>query len=93
MFRKKAIAGFVAILGGLDLLVFTGGIGEHDPVVREKICNGLDPLGILLDASSNEKNLPVITAAVSPARARIIPTEEEAEIARHCYQMLGISTG
>jgi acetate kinase len=85
---KKAIAGFIGILEGLDLLVFTGGIGEHDAVVREKICNGLERLGILLDTSNNGSNFPTISAAESRVRVRIIGTEEEAQIARHTYQML-----
>ncbi len=85
---KKVIAGFIGILEGLDLLVFTGGIGEHDPVVREKICNGLQSLGIVLDASNNGSSRPTISTAESTVRVRIIQTEEEAQIARHSYQML-----
>jgi acetate kinase len=85
---KKAIAGFIGILDGLDLLVFTGGIGEHDPAVREKVCSGLESLGIVLDASNNGINCPTISAAKSPVRMRIIPTEEEAQIARNSYRML-----
>jgi acetate kinase len=85
---KKAIASFVGILAGLDLLVFTGGIGEHDAVVREKICRGLAPLGIVLDASSNGSNLATISAAESPVQVKIIPAEEEAQIARHTYRLL-----
>ena len=85
---KKAIASFMGILEGLDLLVFTGGIGEHDAVVREKICCGLEPLGILLDASRNGRNLETISASESPARVQIVPTEEEAQIARHTYRLL-----
>jgi len=85
---KKAIASFIGILEGLDLLVFTGGIGEHDAVVREKICQGLEPLGIVLDAPSNGKNLAKISAAESPVRVKIVPAEEEAQIARHAYQLL-----
>jgi acetate kinase len=91
---KKAIAGFIAILEGLDLLVFTGGIGEHDAVVREKICGGLQTFGVALDASSNASNLSTISAPNSLVRVCIIPTEEEAQIARHTYRMLqdGVSS-
>jgi acetate kinase len=86
---KKAIAGFIAILEGLDLLVFAGGIGEHDSAVREKICSGLQPLGVVLNPSSNAVNLSTISAATSLVRVRIIPSEEEAQIARHTWRMLG----
>jgi len=85
---KKAIAGFIAVLEGLDLLVFTGGIGEHDAMAREKICGGIGPLGVELDPSSNARNLPTIHAATSRVTVRIIGTEEEAQIARHTCRML-----
>jgi acetate kinase len=85
---KKAIAGLIGILEGLDLLIFTGGIGEHDAVVREKICRGLEPLGIVLDASANARNLERISAAESRVLVRVVPAEEEAQIARHTYRLL-----
>jgi acetate kinase len=72
----------------LDLLVFTGGIGEHDAAVREKICLGLAPLGISLDAANNAKNLSTISSAESPVQVKIIPAEEEAQIARHVCRLL-----
>ena len=86
---KKAIGSFVGVLEGLDLLVFAGGIGEHDAAVREKICQGLAPLGIVLDAASNAKNLGTISGVQSRVRVKIIPAEEEAQIARHVYRLLG----
>jgi acetate kinase len=85
---KKALASFVGVLEGLDLLVFTGGIGEHDAAVREKICLGLAPLGISLDAANNAKNLSTISSAESPVQVKIIPAEEEAQIARHVCRLL-----
>ncbi len=85
---KKAIAGFIAILEGLDLLIFTGGIGEHDAVVREKICRSLEPLGIVLDGSANAGNRESISAKESSVRVKIVPAEEEAQIARHTYRLL-----
>jgi acetate kinase len=85
---KKAIASFVGVLEGLDLLVFTGGIGEHDAAVREKICLGLAPLGISLDAANNAKNLSTISSAESSVQVKIIPAEEEAQIARHICRLL-----
>jgi acetate kinase len=85
---KKAIAGFVAILGGLDLLVFTGGIGEHDPATRAEICHGLEGFGLKLDTQSNARNAPTISTALSPVHACIMASEEEAQIARHTSRLL-----
>ncbi len=90
---QKTVAGFAAVLGGLDLLVFTGGIGEHDAAVRSGICRGLEPFGIVLDAASNSRNGDTVSAAESRVRVRIIPSGEEAQIARHCYRMLGVGSG
>ena len=86
---RKTIAGLVAILGSLELLVFTGGIGENDAAVRAKICRGLESFGIVLDAASNSRNGDTVSAAESHVRVRIIPSREEAQMARHCYRMLG----
>jgi acetate kinase len=85
---RRAVGAFVAVLGGLDLLVFTGGIGENDSVVREQICDGLEPLGVLLDARANQANLLTISLPGSRARVSILPSEEEAQIARHTFQLL-----
>src|SRR5208283_47280 len=73
---RKAIGSFVAILGGLDLLVFTGGIGEHDGAVRAQICAGLECLGIVLDAGANQASQRIISAAGSRVRVSILPSEE-----------------
>jgi acetate kinase len=85
---KKAIAGFVAVLGGLDLLVFTGGIGEHDATVRATICNGFAVFGLRLDEQANQHNLETISDAASSIRVCIFPSEEEAQIARHVHSLL-----
>jgi acetate kinase len=85
---KKAIGAFIAILGGLDLLVFTAGIGEHDPIVREKICAGLESLGIVLDSRNNETNSGTISSDASRALVRVLPSEEEIQIARSTYRLL-----
>jgi acetate kinase len=85
---KKAIAGFAAVLGGLDLLVFTGGIGEHDPVVRAGICEGLQCFGVYLDQQANQRSLENISSAQSQVLVRILPSEEEIQIARHTYRLL-----
>jgi acetate kinase len=85
---KKAIAGFVAVLGGLDLLVFTAGIGEHDAGVRAEICGGLQCFGLYLDEQANQLNLESISSAQSRVLVRILPSEEEIQIARHTYRLL-----
>ncbi len=85
---KKAIAGFAAVLGALDLLVFTGGIGEHDPAVRAGICEGLQCFGVHLDEPANQRGLENISSAQSQVLVRILPSEEEIQIARHTYRLL-----
>ena len=85
---KKAIGAFIAILGGLDLLVFTAGIGEHDPIVREQICGGLDSFGIVLDSQNNQSNSPTISSDASRVKVRVLPSEEEIQIARNTYRLL-----
>jgi acetate kinase len=86
---RKAIGAFMAILGGLDLLVFTGGIGEHDAAVRGQICDGLGALGIELDARMNAGNQRTISAPDARVRVQVLPSEEEAQIARHTRRLLG----
>jgi acetate kinase len=78
---KQAIGAFAATLGGLDVLVFSGGIGEKSPTIRERICAGLDFLGIALDPARNQAGAPIISSATSPVTVRVIPTDEEAVIA------------
>jgi acetate kinase len=84
---KKAIGSFIAILGGLDLLVFSGGIGEHDAAARAQICGGLDVLGISLDAQANQKNLRQISIPTSRVRVDVIVSDEDTQIARHTYRL------
>ena len=79
---KKWIGAFAAALGGVDTLVFAGGIGEHAPLVRERICEGLSFLGIELDASRNAEAADVISTDASRATVRVIRTDEELMIAR-----------
>ena len=89
---KKYIGAYSAALGGLDTLVFAGGIGEKASVVRARICTGLGFLGIELDASSNEQNATVISADSAPVKVRVIRTNEELVIARSVCRVLGIGT-
>lgn len=86
---KKYIGAYSAALGGLDLLIFTGGIGEHAPAVRKHICDGLDFLGIHLDGAANDANAAVISAVGSRARVRVIETNEDLTIVRHVVALLG----
>src|SRR5262249_43110720 len=78
---RKAIGALAAALGGLDTLVFSGGIGEHAPAVRVGICDGLEFLGVHLEAETNEANAPIISASGAPVAVRVIPTDEELMIA------------
>ena len=66
---KKWIGSFAAALGGLDTLVFAGGIGENAPLIRERICDGLGFLGIELNQKRNAKNAPLIKASSTKARS------------------------
>ncbi len=79
---RKQLAAMAAALGGLDTVVFTAGIGERAPSVRQAICDGLGFLGIAIDAAANAGNAPVISAAQSRVTVRVIPTDEEIVIAR-----------
>jgi acetate kinase len=86
---KKAIGAFVAVLGGLDLLVFTGGIGEHDAAVRGRICSGLDTFGITLDQEKNQGGLPTISSPSSRVRVLVLESQEDAQIARITNRLVG----
>jgi acetate kinase len=79
---KKWIGSFAAALGGLDTLVFAGGIGENAPVVRARICERLECLGIKLDKARNAKNAVKISKDASCVTVRVIRTDEELMIAR-----------
>jgi acetate kinase len=79
---KKWIGAFAATLGGLDTLVFTGGIGENAPVIRARICDGLEFLGIELDQQRNTANAEVISTGASSVGVRVIRTDEELMIAK-----------
>jgi acetate kinase len=86
---KKWIGAYAAALGGLDTLVFAGGIGEHAAPVRARICEGLEFLGIELDASRNSADADVISSTSSRVDVRIIRTDEELMIARSVCRVIG----
>jgi acetate kinase len=85
---RRHLGALSAVLGGLDALVFTGGIGERAAPVRWEVCHGLAHLGIALDARLNDAHEPVISAAASACTVRIVPTNENAMIARHTRALL-----
>src|ERR1700731_4540706 len=74
---KKWIGAFSAALGGLDTLVFSGGIGENAPQVRARVCEGLGFLGIEIDHRRNDANAGLISSASSTVGVRVIRTDEE----------------
>jgi acetate kinase len=86
---KKWIGAFTAVLGGLDTLIFTGGIGENAPAVRARICDGLEFLGIELEENQNAANAGVISAGDSRVAVRVIRTDEEVMIAKMVCRLLG----
>jgi acetate kinase len=80
--RARAWVGaLAAALGGLETLVFAGGIGEHSPIMRERICRGLEFLGVALDDDANRRGADVISRAGAAVAVRVIPTDEERRIA------------
>jgi acetate kinase len=93
---RKYIGAYTAVLGRVHGLVFTGGIGENAPRVREVTCEGLGPIGYELDGQKNQKAISVeadIATAASRARVYVIPTNEEMLIARDAYRIIeGIET-
>lgn len=86
---KKWICALTGVLGGLDALVFSGGIGENAPPVRQRICAGLEFLGIEIDARANIASTEVISAKSSKVAVRVIRTDEELIIARNVCRVLG----
>jgi acetate kinase len=88
---KKWIGSFAAAIGGLDTLVFAGGVGENAPTVRARICDGLGFLGIELDEKRNAANAGVISSETSRNCVRVIRTDEEWVIARMVCRVLGLT--
>ncbi|MEO6454809.1 MAG: hypothetical protein ABIN97_12085, partial [Ginsengibacter sp.] len=88
---KKWIGSFAAALGGLDTLVFSGGIGEHSPEVRSKICDNLEFLGIELDEIKNRNNEGIISTEKSRVSVHVIKTNEELMIAKLVCDVLNYS--
>jgi acetate kinase len=89
---KKWIGAFAAALGGLDTLVFAGGIGENAPLVRERICDELGFLGIELNEARNTRSASLISTDASRVKVRVIPTDEELMIARSVIRLLNLDS-
>ena len=85
---KKWIGSFAAALGGLDTLVFSGGIGENAPLIRERICGGLGFLGFELNPRRNATNAPLISRQAGRVKVRVIRTDEELMISRSVTRVL-----
>ena len=88
---RQYIGAYVAVLGGLDALVFTAGVGENDALVRRRVCQDMEFFGLALDDELNQQRAPDlrdISAPSSRARILVIPTNEELEIARQCAALL-----
>lgn len=80
---QKYIGALAAAMGGLDMLIFTGGIGENSPVIRDRICEDLEFLGIAIDPQSNQTSSEVISPLSNKVQVWVIPTNEEWMIAHH----------
>jgi acetate kinase len=89
---KKFLSALAAALGGLDTLVFTGGIGEHAAPVRWRICEGLEFLGLRLDGSRNAESAAIVSLDDAPVTVRVIPTDENLMIARHTRRLVRPTT-
>ncbi len=85
---RKNIGALSVVLGGLDTLIFTGGIGEHSPEIRSRICSGLEFLGIRIDEEKNSNHSSVISQESGQVEIRIMNTNEELMIARHTMKIL-----
>jgi acetate kinase len=86
----KTVGAYAAVLGGLELLVFTGGVGENSPEVRQQICARLGHLGLTLDEALNARGEGALSAAGSPCAVRVLPSDEEGRIAHHVRRMLRV---
>ena len=86
----KEIGALAAVLGGIDGLVFTAGIGENSPEIRQRICEASRWLGIELDSEANRGKGPRISTPRSKVSAWMIATNEELMIARHTATVLGL---
>lgn len=88
---KKYIGAYAAVLNGLDAIVFTAGVGENDTDIRKRVCTDMQYLGIHFDEAKNiapEKGIREINTADSPVKVLVVPTNEELEIVKQCYELV-----
>ncbi|HEY9279962.1 MAG TPA: acetate/propionate family kinase [Eoetvoesiella sp.] len=85
---RKMIAAYTAVLGGLDMLIFTGGVGEHSAEIRSRICKNLDFLGASVHEPANQRGDKKISTANGQVGIFVVNSQEDLEIARHCRAML-----
>ena len=88
---RKYIGSYIAVLGGLDMLVFTGGIGENDAATRAEICSGMEALGVIVDSQRNKAHgETTISSDGSAVTVRVIPAAEDLTIVNHVLRLLGV---
>ena len=85
---RKAIGALAATMGGVDTIVFSGGIGERAAPVRARIARGLEHLGVQLDDARNEAGAPIVSTDASRCTVRVLRTDEESIIARETLHVL-----
>jgi acetate kinase len=85
---RREVGALAAVLGGMDGLVFTGGIGEHSAVIRREVCRGLGHLGVLLDTEANEAHAPIVSQRGAACVVRVVRTNEDLMVARHTRAVL-----
>jgi acetate kinase len=90
---RKYLGALAAALGGVETLVFTGGIGERAVEVRQRICADLEFLGVRVDTARNEANAAIISVEGSPMTIRVMPSDEDRMIARHTYRLMQAGKG
>lgn len=84
---RKQLAAMIAVLDGVDQIVFTGGIGENDPMVREAICDGLSWIGVRLDAARNQSATNPVSDSASRCAVHVIASQEDEQIAYHTHRV------
>ena len=85
---RKQIAAMIAVLDGLDMLVFTGGIGENDAQVRAEICSGLSWIGVSLDEARNRSASNPVSDGQSRCLVQVLPSQEDEQIAHHTWALV-----
>jgi acetate kinase len=89
---RKQVAAMSAALDGIDLIVFTGGIGENDREIRAAICGGLSWIGAKLDAIQNRSAINPISDPASRCAVQVLPSQEDEQIAHHTWKLTGAAT-